>query len=96
VTFLLVLLQDRARCYLLGAIAVAAGLFGVLLHDHHPQPQEAATYAEQYRTHQDANPQALAAKNEWHEDTNDVDPVARKDLVGDRRTGSDSNADKSG
>ena len=52
------------------------------------------TYEEQARQHKDTDPQAQAAKNAWHEDTNAVDPVTKKDRVGDsNRTGSDSNAD---
>ena len=51
------------------------------------------TYARQYREHKDPTPVAQTAKNEWHEDTNDVDPVSRKDRIGAQRTGSDSNAD---
>lgn len=51
------------------------------------------TYREQSFAHEDPNATPQAAKNEWHEDTNAIDPVSRKDRVGDRRTGSDSNAD---
>lgn len=53
------------------------------------------TYREQYREHRDPNVTAQVDKNEWHEDTNDVDPVSHKDVAGDhQRTGSDSNAGK--
>lgn len=50
------------------------------------------TYEQQAREHKDPNAQPQAAKNAWHENTNAVDPVTHKDVVGDQRTGSDSNA----
>lgn len=50
------------------------------------------TYEQQAREHKDPNAQPQAAKNAWHDNTNEVDPVTHKDVVGDQRTGSDSNA----
>ena len=50
------------------------------------------TYEEQRRRHEDTAPTAQVDKNEWHPDTNAVDPVTKKDVVGDQRTGSESNA----
>lgn len=58
-------------------------------------PKKQETYARQAREHKDTEPRAQAARNVWHENTNEVDPVAHKDVIGDSsRTGSDSNAKK--
>ena len=45
-------------------------------------PKTQATYRDQARAHEDTERQPQAAKNEWHQDTNAVDPVTKKDQVG--------------
>ncbi|MFI5273805.1 MAG: hypothetical protein ACHQ4H_12300 [Ktedonobacterales bacterium] len=43
--------------------------------------------------HKTTSPQAQDAKNEWHKST--PKSLSKKDLVGDQRTGSDSNESSS-
>lgn len=60
-------------------------------------PKKRATYRKQAFAHEDTAKQAQDQQNPWVEDTrlrpNHKPRVSKKDLVGDQRTGSDSNAD---
>lgn len=60
-------------------------------------PKKRSTYRKQAVAHEDTAKQAQDQKNPWVEDTrlnaHHKPRVSKKDLVGDQRTGSDSNAD---
>ncbi len=62
-------------------------------------PKKRSTYRKQALAHEDTAKQAQDPQNQWVEDTRFKDKahrkprISKKDLVGDQRTGSDSNED---
>jgi hypothetical protein len=60
-------------------------------------PKKRSTYRRQAREHEDTAKQAQDQKNRWVEDTrltpNHRLRVTKEDLIGEQRSGSDSNAD---
>lgn len=60
-------------------------------------PKKRSTYRKQALAHEDVAKQALDQPNRWVEDTRETPNhrlrVTRADLIGEQRSGSDSNAD---